>query len=1021
MKTLILMLAAMASTSHAAGTIFTAILGGSYESYAGAVVSDAQGNTYISGMTSARAFPVTAGAFQTAFTGTYDAYVAKLNPRGQTLWATYLGGTFENWAVGLALDGAGNVWIAGTTSSSDFPLVNPFQNALNLGEDEAFVAKLSPDGSKLLFSTTLAGSQGSTAAGIAVDSAGNAYVTVNLTSSAGYPGIQNGPAETGIAITKITAQGALAWSYFHPNGTATAVALDSSGNVYVAGSTANPDVAIGTAIFAQALVFKLAPDGSTKLWESAIGASASSQAAALAVTPTGEVWVGGSTSSANFPLVSPLEGTFGERPLWKSTNAGVSWSPVDNLPFAFPSVLVADPTSPTTLYQATLDRGVFKSVDGGATWSAASSGISGSAITALAIDPSHPQTLYAGATTTLYKSIDGANTWTAIDSPSAPPSQILVDAQNSNNVYEALEDVNGVSGATGPVNLRVSTNAGATWSSLIFSGSLQTLALDPRVSGHLFAEWWEFGPPLIGAPGAAEPYLYTSTNAGATWNQVSGAGCSQGAILADPSTNPTTVYCGLEYKSADGGVTWSALAPLPGATRSGSGPYAIDPSGAIYAWYYNLGLFVSHDHAQTWTPVASPAPTISTITADGSSGTLYTSISPGTAAFLAKLSADGSRLEYSTYLDGHEVPQTISFAYHEPVFFLEQNWISGIALDSAGNVTVSGGTRSIDLPTAGPIQPANAGLADAFVATISADGSTLKFSTCLGGSLDDGGLAVAFDSAGNVILAGQSWSTDFPVPNGVSEPAGGGDAFVVKFATAPPVITSVLNAASFSTGIEAGSWVAILGAGLANTNPGRVWDSEDFVNSSLLPTQLDGVSVTIDGKPAFVEYISPTQINVQAPSDGTVGAVNVIVDNNGAISAPATAQLQMVAPAFFLYPGTNYAVASRLPDYAAVGNQAVPAKPGDTLVLWGTGFGATSPPVAAGTVVTGTPTAAAPTLTIGGMSVPVISTILTAGSAGLYQITVQLPATAPSGAVAVQASVGGLSTPAGVTIIVGNP
>jgi len=155
---------------------------------------------------------------------------------------------------------------------------------------------------------------------------------------------------------------------------------------------------------------------------------------------------------------------------------------------------------------------------------------------------------------------------------------------------------------------------------------------------------------------------------------------------------------------------------------------------------------------------------------------------------------------------------------------------------------------------------------------------------------------------------------------------------------------------------------------------------------------------------------------VQAPTDSTVGVVKVVVTNNGAISAPASAQLQMVAPAFFLYPGTNYAVASRLPDYAPVGNPAAPAKPGDTLVLWGTGFGATNPPVAAGMVVTGTPAAAVPTVTIGGIVVPVISTILTAGSVGLYQITIQVPAGAPAGDVAVQATVGSAPSPVGIAI-----
>jgi uncharacterized protein (TIGR03437 family) len=239
----------------------------------------------------------------------------------------------------------------------------------------------------------------------------------------------------------------------------------------------------------------------------------------------------------------------------------------------------------------------------------------------------------------------------------------------------------------------------------------------------------------------------------------------------------------------------------------------------------------------------------------------------------------------------------------------------------------------------------------------------------------------------------------------------------------PPVITSVVNGASFQPGIEAGSWVTIQGSNLANTSPGRTWRSDEVVNGNL-PTSLDGVSATIDGKPAFVYYISPTQINVQAPSTSATGTVNVVVTNNGSASAPAAAQLQAAAPAFFMYPGTNYPVLSRLPDYAPLGDSsAVPgtvaAKPGDTVVLWGTGFGATNPPVAAGIAVSGAPALVAlPTVTVGGTPVQVIGAGLTAGSAGLYQVTIQLPATLTAGGVAVRASIGNLQTQAGALLFV---
>jgi uncharacterized protein (TIGR03437 family) len=584
-----------------------------------------------------------------------------------------------------------------------------------------------------------------------------------------------------------------------------------------------------------------------------------------------------------------------------------------------------------------------------------------------------------------------------------------VDAKNSNMVYEI--------GGT----IRKSTDGGATWTTLTFPWTVQSMVLDPGVSGHLIAVANMVFCGLF-CPSNQPSYLYRSVDGGTNWVQQPLAAAYN--LVVDASTSPSTVYDGLGVRSVDGGVTWSPITPPPGPSAAGS-IFAVDPSGTVYTAVASTNAnFVSHDRGQTWTATGTfippwrsetSGPVISRIVPAGTSGTVYAGIyQTATSGFVTKLSADGSQIVYSTYLRGHASMESYSAFAAEPGVFQTQTWISGIALDAAGNATVAGGTRAADFPVVTPAQATSAGLADAFAATISADGSQLNYATYFGGSADDSALAVALDSQGNVILAGQTWSFDFPIPGGVQPPTGLGEAFVVKLAPpGPAVITSVLNGASYLNGIEAGSWVMIQGTNLANTYPGRTWRSDEVVNGNL-PTALDGVSVTIDGQPAFVYYISATQINVQAPSDSAVGAVNVVVDNNGNISAPATAQLQAAAPAFFMYPGTNYAVASRLPDYAPLGDpSAIPgtvaAKAGDTVVLWGTGFGATNPAVPAGTAVSGAPAVVtAPTVMVGGAAVQVIGTVLTAGSAGLYQVTIQLPATVATGAVTVQASAGGV-------------
>jgi uncharacterized protein (TIGR03437 family) len=1030
----------LVTTAHgAAPSAFATIFGGLGQDYASSLATDALGNIYVAGLTYSSDFPVTPLAAQTKFGGTCDAFVTKFGPDGAMLWSTYIGGILDDWATGVAVDGAGNVWVTGYTRSANFPLVNPIQGTLDNGASDdydAFVAKLDPTGSKLLYSTFLGGAGDDGAAGIALDAAGNAYVTGTSQSGIGFPGALNG----GIFVTKLDTQGALVYTFIRPNGSASGIALDAAGSAYVAGTNSSINPSSATQTFgppgnAYAIVFKISPDGSKKIYETALGGSVSAAGAAIAVDSSGAAYIAGSTSSVDFPLVKPLQSSTGARPLWKSTDSGVTWAPLDALPFALPQVLVVDPTAPNTLYTATTDLGIFKSADGGATWTAANNGIANPSVRVLAIDPVHPQTLYAvaspayGATASaVYKTVDGANSWALIDSPPTSISQLEVDAQNPNIVWEVS--------ATLP--LRKSTDGGATWNPVTFPGtSIQFLALDPRVSGNIFALSNFFFCGFF-CTNNQEPSIYHSTDGGADWTQTSVAPSTP--FIVDASTNPSTIYDGFVSKSVDNGVTWSPLASsaVAGANVSAA---AVDPSGTLYAAVYADGMFTSTNHAQTWTAIRSPippftspliGPAITAIIPAAAPGIttskLYATVNQsGTSGFVTKLSPDGSSIVYSTYLRGHSSMEANVIYAAQPGVFETQNWISGIALDAAGNVVVAGGTRSIDFPVAFPQQAANAGLADAFASTISADGSKLTYSTYLGGSQDDGALAVAVDSQGNVILAGQTWSaTDFPVSSGVHLPSPGyGDVFVARLPPpAAPVINKVVNGASLQPGIEAGSWVTIVGSNLANTNTGQSWNSAEIVDGNL-PTSLAGVGVTIDGKPAFVAYISPTQINVQAPSDASLGSVNVVVTNNGAISAPATVQLQADAPAFFQYPGTSYASASLLPGYAPVADPfaipgAVAAKPGDIVVLWGTGFGATNPAIPAGTLVTGAPAVVTtPTATVGGVTAPVISAVLTPGTAGLYQVTIQIPAAAPAGAVALQASVGGVTTANGVMIYVG--
>ncbi|HEX4275135.1 MAG TPA: hypothetical protein VHZ74_07265 [Bryobacteraceae bacterium] len=228
--------------------------------------------------------------------------------------------------------------------------------------------------------------------------------------------------------------------------------------------------------------------------------------------------------------------------------------------------------------------------------------------------------------------------------------------------------------------------------------------------------------------------------------------------------------------------------------------------------------------------------------------------------------------------------------------------------------------------------------------------------------------------------------------------------------TGGATITAVSNAGSFQAGFASAAWISIFGTNLASTT--YSWQAADFVNGQL-PVSLQGVSVTIDGKPAYVEYISPGQINVLAPDDAATGSVQIQSTSNQQQSNSFSAQKQSLAPAFFTTDGTSIAAVHA--DYTLI-DAAHPAKPGEVIVLYGTGFGSTNPAVATDQLVTTAEPLANPAqISIGGANAPVAFAGLV--EAGLYQFNVTVPA-GVSGSVPVIASILGAQSQNGASIAV---
>jgi hypothetical protein len=291
-------------------------LGGSNNSAGYAIAVDAAGNAYVTGETGTN-FP-RAKRIHGVGGGSTDVFVAKLSVDGsQLLYITYLGGSDADVGYGIAVDAAGSAYITGDTRSADFPLANPLQAKLG-GAADIFVAKLSADGSQLLYSTYIGGSGGERGLGIAVDAFGNAYIT-GYTNSLNFP-IANAlqPAFAGgnadAFVLKLNASGsALIYSTYLGGGNdrpdiGTAIAADTVGNAYVTGFTNSADFPTKNPLQrfvgpTDVFVTKLNPAGAL-VYSTHLGGSADDEAMGIAIDTAGSAYVTGHTESPNFPTTA---------------------------------------------------------------------------------------------------------------------------------------------------------------------------------------------------------------------------------------------------------------------------------------------------------------------------------------------------------------------------------------------------------------------------------------------------------------------------------------------------------------------------------------------------------------------------------------------------------------------------------------------------------------------------------------------------------------------------------------------
>jgi uncharacterized protein (TIGR03437 family) len=551
------------------------------------------------------------------------------------------------------------------------------------------------------------------------------------------------------------------------------------------------------------------------VFDQAFGGSGNTGASAIALDSQGNIYVTGQTTSADFPTRNAFQAHQGGQPLIASSDLGQTWtdSPL-GAAVAVYSITFA-PSAPAVMYAAT-NLGVWKSSDGGATWTLPANKGFPSHPGVIAVDAGSPSLIYAASTQGLFVSIDGGVDWAAsapgvaigniLTSPTKPGTLFALGTPLNRStdfgrtwtplavsagaiVFDPTKPGTLIAGNEGVPNLSTSTDNGDTWTplgGLIFSGSL---AIDPVNPANLYATG------IVNANTA----VLKSTDGGRTFSQVlSGV---YGARLAIDPRNPATIYAVLPSslsRSLDAGKTWSNL-PIPGTASTffvsplnsrifagGSGSTNIfvtkwSPDGTqlLYATY----LGGSAQDAATGIAVDTNGSSYVIGSTDSSDFPVTPNSVQSTPAgiFVAKLSPDGSHLIYSALLGRGGNQQS-----------------GGIAVDASGSAIITGSGNPPLTPNA--VQTTPASVCDssgypfflsgtAFLTKLAPDGGSLIFSTLLGGDCASWGTGVTLAANGDIWVAGTTASignpptANFQVTTDALQPTAGGnyDGFLARF------------------------------------------------------------------------------------------------------------------------------------------------------------------------------------------------------------------------------------------------
>jgi len=572
---------------------------------------------------------------------------------------------------------------------------------------------------------------------------------------------------------------------------AAAIARDSQGNLYIAGTTSSVDLTILNGVQSQpGTAPLLATADSGKTWVYPLVGAANAYK-----------WIAGAPGNPSLLYAATNLGAF------RSTDFGVTWTAAANSGLGGALVQIAVDAGGSTLYAQTIQGSVLVSLDGGGTWSLSDL----SHVVTLAAHASRPGRVFAAtATPALFRSVDSGKTWTPlstgavqiagplalVSSPLSPHTLILVqnggllESVDDGDTWALLAQDQVVDDAeslavdpANPANLYLATNAGIkasndggrSWRVVLPSASdLATyppwkVAVDPRNSDRVYA--------------SGSHDLFVSTDAGRTWTRFTAPyPVNQVYLFVSPgdsrlmlTTIPNRDVFITKWDPTGEQLLYSTY--LGGSDAEWATGIAVDSSGSAYVVGY------------TWSQNFPVTP-----------GAFQTKLAGSRNAFIAKLSPDGSKLIYSTLLGGGGEST------------------GGIAVDAAGSAVVTGSAgpgfpvtpnafqRAPGGNCAFQVGPIWTGGDDAFVTKLSSDGGSLVYSTLLGGSCGESGYGVALNAGGDSWVVGQTVSRDFPVTRDALQPgfAGYGDGFLARFDGQGNLTHSTyLGGGGYATGVSA--------------------------------------------------------------------------------------------------------------------------------------------------------------------------------------------------------------------------